>query len=356
MNRTLGCYSKYLVDTLNISQAQLYDPATMKPVVPPGCVGFSAVYDCGAEPYRTHLLAMLQAVADNLCEHSGGIVIDRQDFLGLVNPRSDDGVTAYISQPTVPEVKAYRSTSVGWIKFMDSASEIIHKGAKRAITINDHSYRVDMMHHVDHAADEHGGSMDRIHAGSLAFMSKPVAHSIGHTNSPSMLQTLLFWGSMWGDNWQVGNDKAPFGQTALDYAPLFRQLRGKLWAGDAHAVSVVGGGAAQANLFEIEPPKTSSSAAGAAAAAAAAADPPAARVRVLVVVFGPASGTITVAVRGGGVASYKNATLFHPGVRATTLAPPAVTAAGMAHVSVPLSHGDPHGCAVVRLVPAGGEE
>eukprot|EP01046_Picozoa_sp_COSAG06_P080443 COSAG06_NODE_27735_length_587_cov_1.055328_2_plen_100_part_01 len=100
MNRTLGCYSKYLVDTLNISQAQLYDPATMKPVVPPGCVGFSAVYDCGAEPYRTHLLAMLQAVADNLCEHSGGIVIDRQDFLGLVNPRSDDGVTAYISQPT----------------------------------------------------------------------------------------------------------------------------------------------------------------------------------------------------------------------------------------------------------------
>jgi hypothetical protein len=72
VNQTLGCYSKWLVDTLNISHTQLYDPATMKPVVPPGCVGFSAVYDPGAEPYRTHLLKMLQAVADNLCSESGG--------------------------------------------------------------------------------------------------------------------------------------------------------------------------------------------------------------------------------------------------------------------------------------------
>ena len=49
---------------------------------------------------------------------------------------------------------------------MDSASEIVHDGAGRAITINDHMYRVDMMRHVDHAADEHGGSYDRIHAGA----------------------------------------------------------------------------------------------------------------------------------------------------------------------------------------------
>ena len=42
----------------------------------------------------------------------------------------------------------------------------MHDGAGRAITINDHMYRVDMMRHVDHAADEHGGSYDRIHAGA----------------------------------------------------------------------------------------------------------------------------------------------------------------------------------------------
>ena len=71
MNRTLGCFSQYLVKTLNISQNQLTDPATMRPVVPPGCVGYSAVYDCGAEPYRSHLLAMLQSVADRLSSHSG---------------------------------------------------------------------------------------------------------------------------------------------------------------------------------------------------------------------------------------------------------------------------------------------
>lgn len=344
VNRTLGCYSKYLIETLNISSTQLYDPATMKPVVPPGCVGFSAVYDCGVEPYRSHLLSMVQAVADKLCPSSGGIVIDRQDFIGLVNPRDDDGTTAYIAtKGGVPVAMPYRSTTVSWIKFMDSVSDIIHKKAKRAITINDHVYRVDMMHHVDHAADEHGGAMDRIHAGSLAFMSKPVAHSIGHTNSPAMLQTLLYWGSYWGDNWEVGNDKAPFGQTALDYAPLFRQIRGKLWAGDAHAVSVIGGGAAAANLFEIEAPKGS---------AQDLADP-AARTRVLVVVFGPANGTVTVAVRG--VAAYGAATLFHPGVSPTALAVPAVSS-GAIHINVRLSHGDPHGCAVVRLVPSGYDE
>ena len=66
--------------------------------------------DCGAEPYRTHLLSMLQALADHLMGHSGGIVIDRQDFLGLVNPRADDGVTAYISPPAVPSAMPFRST------------------------------------------------------------------------------------------------------------------------------------------------------------------------------------------------------------------------------------------------------
>ena len=190
-------------------------------------------------------------------------------------------------------------------------------------------------------ADEHGGAMDRIHAGSLAFMSKPVAHSIGRTNSPSMLQTLLYWGSFWGQGWEVGNDKAPFGQTALDYAPLFRQIRGKLWAGDAHAVAVVGGGAA-ANLFEIEAPKGSAQALAGAAA----------RTRVLVVVFGPADGTVTVALRG--VSKYSNATLFHPGASPRTIAAPTASSR-LAHLSVQLSHGDPHGCAVVRLVPTGYE-
>ena len=115
-------------------------------------------------------------------------------------------------------------------------------------------------------------------------LSKPVAHSIGRNMNAKMMQTLLFWGSYWGNNWEVGNDKAPFGQVALDYAPLFRQLKGKLWSGQAHAVAVVGGGA-QANLFEIEPKK----------GAASGSTP---RVRVLVVAFGRTNATVSVALRG----------------------------------------------------------
>ena len=50
--------------------------------MPPGCVGFSSVFDCGVEPYRSHLLNQLNTVMDELAEHSGGIVIDRWDFVG----------------------------------------------------------------------------------------------------------------------------------------------------------------------------------------------------------------------------------------------------------------------------------
>ena len=190
--------------------------------------------------------------------------------------------------------------------------------------------------------------MDRIHAGSLAFMSKPVAHSIGRNMNSNMMQTLLFWGSYWGANWVIGDDKAPFGQVALDYAPLFRQLRGKLWSGQAHAVSVVGGGA-QANLFEIEPRKGEE---------LTATGDVSARVRVLVVVFGPASGNVTVAL--GGPTKYANATLFHPGPHFSSgvgeaIIPPTKAANGVTEISVPLSHGDPHGVAVVRLTPASGQ-
>ena len=41
---------------------------------------------------------MLQAVADKLCDRSGGVVIDRQDFLGLVNPRDDDGTSTLLNE------------------------------------------------------------------------------------------------------------------------------------------------------------------------------------------------------------------------------------------------------------------
>ena len=34
-NRTLGCYSKYLIEKLNISANQLVNPATRAPLVPP---------------------------------------------------------------------------------------------------------------------------------------------------------------------------------------------------------------------------------------------------------------------------------------------------------------------------------
>lgn len=95
-----------------------------------------------------------------------------------------------------------------------------------------------------------------------------------------------------------------FGNDAIDYEPLFAQLRGKRWAGEAHAVRVASGGPAQANLFVIEPSKQERDAheqrRGRAVsvgveAAAEVAKPT--MPRVLVVALAPANGTVTVVRR-----------------------------------------------------------
>ena len=197
--------------------------------MPPGCVGFSSVFDCGVEPYRSHLLNQLNTVMDQLAEHSGGIVIDRWDFAGLTNPRVDDGITAYVNPPSVKTAKPVGSTTLSLLHFMRDVHKVVHTKHNRAVSINDHTYRVDLLEHVDHAGDEHGGAPARAHAGALAFMSK----SIGLHRPP---QELLYWGTQTSAGssaamWQAGD--APFGQTAIDYAPLFAQLVGRRWAGEA---------------------------------------------------------------------------------------------------------------------------
>lgn len=341
VNQTLACYSKYLIDKLNISENQLVNPATRAPYVPPGCVGFSSVYDPGAEPYRSHLLEMLRTIMSHLANYSGGIVMDRWDFAGLTNPRADDGVTAYIRPPSVSKALPLQSTTMSLLRVMENISAIVHTQHRRAISINDHTYRVDLLKHVDHAGDEHGAFPARIHANGLAFMSKPF--SLGHPP-----QELLYWGGFpaWSSTparW--GDGKAPFGETAIDYAEMFAQLAGKRWAGEAHAVKVVDGGPAQANLFVIEPKSPTSQTSVVSSGAAA---DEMTLIRVLVIVLGPARGNVTVALRGA--VEYESVTYFHPGSITGKLTPPP-NDQNTTTLTVPLSHGDPTGCAVVRLAP-----
>eukprot|EP01047_Picozoa_sp_COSAG01_P068701 COSAG01_NODE_9990_length_2281_cov_4.881302_1_plen_732_part_10 len=145
VNASLACFSKHIISALNLSHNQLVNPATLQPLVPPGCVGFSSVFDPGAEPYKTHLLNQLSAIMEHLSEYAGGIVIDRWDFAGLTNPRADDGVSAYVHPPGVTRAKALRSTSISLQEFMVAASAIVHEKYHRAISINDHTYRVDLL-------------------------------------------------------------------------------------------------------------------------------------------------------------------------------------------------------------------
>ena len=205
------------------------------------------------------------------------------------------------------------------------------------------------MKNVDNAGDEHGAAAARVHAGSLAFMSKPVTHG-----RPK--QELLYWGSMGGvsstaADWQDGR---AFGNDAIDYEPLFAQLRGKRWAGEAHAVRVQSGGPAQANLFVIEPSKQERDACEAARAAGAEVVEPT-MPRVLVIALAPANGTVTVELRGP--VEYRAVTVHHPGIAGVVSAPLTLVAPktenGVTQLAVPISAASlgPTGVAVVRLTP-----
>ena len=66
----------------------------------------------------------------------------------LTNPRRDDGVTAYISSK-VKKAQPMAATTISLLHFMESVSEIIHTKYQRAVTVNDHTYRVDLMKNVD---------------------------------------------------------------------------------------------------------------------------------------------------------------------------------------------------------------
>ena len=69
------------------------------------------------------------------------------------------------------------------------------------------------MKNVDNAGDEHGSAAARVHAGSLAFMSKPVTHG---RPKPE----LLYWGSMGG----VSSTAADWQSGALSFARVVFRL------------------------------------------------------------------------------------------------------------------------------------
>ena len=262
-----------------------YAPALLVHASAPGaeespslsCMGMEG--SCGMDPhpdlpYLAHLLDMARTGIART--NSSGVCIDRQDWIQFVNPRADDGRTwfPYFAVPASPDVPRFgpvRAMIFSWHLAMAALADVMHPEGK-AIIINDHVNRIDMMRNVDGIYAEMG-DLDPVGFGhvigsGLAAMHKPVVSWI-HTRGfgkvlphlEQSLQGLLYVGAyptvpVKNNDHAIGGDCAPnctYDALFKDYGPLFTALRGKRWVLAAHAAqfqeaSPLGSG--RVNVFE----------------------------------------------------------------------------------------------------------
>ena len=134
---------------------------------------------------------------------------------------------------------------------------ILMHNAKKAIFINDHTYRLDMMKNVEGFYDEYGDNNAKMMATSLLSIGGKPAVAWNHqttTNLDDFLQRHLFWGINptvpFPENDHCINPSPPVDRLYEDYGPLFEALRGKKWVLEPHAVLITNK-SAQANAFWV---------------------------------------------------------------------------------------------------------
>lgn len=218
-----------------------------------GGVGNSIIMDPGTEAYLSHILNMAKTILTETPD-SEGIAIDRQDWIGYVNPHGDDGRT-WLSTPDIRGAPV-RAMIFSWKDTMSQLATTMHS-ANKAIFINDHTYRLDMMKNVDGFYDEFGDNNAKMMVTSLLSLGGKPAVAWNHdttTNLDNFLQRHLFWGINptvpFPDNDHCINPSPQLDSVYEDYGPLFEALRGKRWVLEPHAVSIANN-SAQANVFWV---------------------------------------------------------------------------------------------------------
>jgi len=259
----LACHTKQLLDE-KYGKALLYNIRDSTSLVCGGLDG-SCIMDPNPEGvYLDHLLEM--AETSMKYTPSSGVCIDRQDWIGFVNPNSDDNRTWF----PIKGGKHFAPVAAminSWKPAMKMFAEKWHNKGK-AVIINDHSNRLDMMEYVDGIYAEMGditpeGFTHSLGTG-LASMNIPSWSWIHHEQSLVVLekglQSLLYVGvyptvPIKNNDHAIGGDCAPncsYDKIFIDYAPLFlTALRGKKWVLTPHAVRVLTPHGGQANVFKI---------------------------------------------------------------------------------------------------------
>ncbi|MCX6873493.1 MAG: hypothetical protein NTW21_06755 [Verrucomicrobia bacterium] len=209
--------------------------------------------DCGDPAVQDHLVEQARRHVENLPD-SAGIVIDRMDWLALVNysPGADDKVGWYGAG------RPGRFLGRSWIDTLSKIGPVMHAKDK-VIFVNCclRGHRLDYVREVDGFYDEYGDDGYALNGSCLLALRKPAvmwthdAQRVGQSPD-DYFQRHLHMGAFPSVPFP-GNDHMILPDPKvdayyLDYGPLLDAMRGKKWVLAPHCVeSDVG----KVNLFEV---------------------------------------------------------------------------------------------------------
>jgi hypothetical protein len=207
------------------------------------------VLDPGDPAYETFLLEQAQRHLRRLPD-TDGLAIDRMDLIHTYNTGADDGVTWYDGKPA-------RALCLSWQQLMSRLGPMMHR-ADKAIFVNNHTKRLDLLREVDGIYCEFGYLGTSLNTSALLCVRKPL---LLWTDGPAALepdpdayfQRHLYLGGYPtapypGNNHCIKPGNARAEQFYLDYGPLLDAMRGKKWVLLPRVVEVTGE-KARANLF-----------------------------------------------------------------------------------------------------------
>jgi hypothetical protein len=282
--------------------------------------GNGIIMDPGEPVYQAFLLEQAEKHI-RMIPDAEGICIDRMDWLRMYNEERDDSLSWFGNRPT-------RSLIVSWKSLLDRLGPMMH-GSGKAIYVNNHDKRIDLLRQVDGFFDEFTYAGSPLNLTALMGVRRPV---LGWTSEEKNLrpdpdaffQRYLHLGVFPMAPFPANDHSlrpSPWvDRQYLDYGPLLSLMKGKRWVLEPRCIEVEGH-EAKANLFEVPGGW------------------------IVPVTFGPRNGVVTVTLRNvHGMKSSLKAFAVYPG--SATKVPAVLTASGDV---LRMAVGTRRGCVLVKI-------
>ena len=208
--------------------------------------------DCGDTAYQHFLLGQAYRLVHEI-PNAAGICIDRLDWLRFVNQHADDQITWFRGRPA-------RALVSSWKALMKKMGPLMHDAGK-AIFVNNHDKRIDLLDQVDGVLDEFTQATSPLNLTAFLTLYKP---ALGWTPGKEVIDAdggdHFFQKYLYLAVFPMcpfpGNDHALLPDSAvdqlyLDYGPLMNQLKEKRWVLRPGILEITGSDA-RANIFQTK--------------------------------------------------------------------------------------------------------